>query len=222
MTMGNEMMGKKTILFLHGFASSGQSTKARYFGEKFEALPLGEYHAIDFNPTPKDFEYVTTTGLIDRLRQYVLDRDLRTVSIIGSSYGGLVAIHYAHRFGGVERMLLLAPGLRWLSGGLSDGQLEAWKRAGALPVSHKAFQKEILVRYGLQVDGSRYVEPILPATPMTIIHGKSDTTVPIHDSRAYAVEHPERVQLIEVEADHDLNGHLDLIWEYVQSFLLGI
>ncbi len=26
--------------------------------------------------------------------------------------------------------------------------------------------------------------------------------------------------LIEVEADHDLNGHLDLIWDSVQSFLL--
>lgn len=119
-------------------------------------------------------------------------------------------------------MLLLAPGLRWLSGGLSGEQLEMWKRAGALPVTHNAFQKEILVRYDLQVDGSRYIQPVLPASPMTIIHGRNDTTVAIDDSRAYAVEHPERVQLIEVEADHDLNGHLDLIWEYVQSFLLGI
>jgi len=27
--------------------------------------------------------------------------------------------------------------------------------------------------------------------------------------------------LIEVNADHDLNDHLDFIWEYVQSFLSG-
>jgi pimeloyl-ACP methyl ester carboxylesterase len=196
MTMGDEMMGKKTILFLHGFASSGQSTKARYFGEKFRALPEIEYNAIDFNPTPNDFEYVTTTGLIDRLRQYVLDRDLRRISIIGSSYGGLVAVHYAHRFGGVERMLLLAPGLRWLSGGLTEEHLEAWKKAGALPVSHAAFQKEIPVRYDLQVDGVRYLEPISPAAPMTIIHGRSDTTAPTDDSRAYAVAYPERSALL--------------------------
>ena len=214
-------MDKMAILFLHGFASSGQSTKAQYFSEKMKELPQVDYHAIDFNPTPRDFEYVTTTGLIDRLRQYVLDRQLGVFSIIGSSFGGLVAIHYAQRFGGVEKMLLLAPGLRWLSGGLSEEELEAWRKAGATPVSHGAFQEEILVRYDLQVDGLRYLEPIQPATPMTIIHGRNDATVPTDDSRAYALKYPDKVRLIEVEADHDLNDHLDLIWDSVQSFLLG-
>jgi pimeloyl-ACP methyl ester carboxylesterase len=119
------MGGKVTkVLYLQGFASSGQSTKARYFGEKLKAFPRVEFHIVDFNPTPKDFEYVTTTGLINRLRQYVLDHHLENNSIIGSSYGELVALHYAHRFGGVEKMLLLAPGLTWLSGGLSEKELE--------------------------------------------------------------------------------------------------
>jgi pimeloyl-ACP methyl ester carboxylesterase len=219
---GDKVMEEKTILFVHGFASSGQSTKAQYFRGKLKALSQVEYYAIDFNPTPRDFEYVTTTGLINRLRQFVLDRQLGKFSIIGSSYGGLVAIHYARRFGGVEKMLLLAPGLRWLSGGLSEEQLEVWRQAGAAPVSHGAFQEEILVRYDLQVDGLRYLEPIPPATPMTIIHGRSDTTVPTDDSRAYALQYPDKVQLIEVEADHDLNCHLDLIWDSVRAFLLGI
>lgn len=221
MTMDGELMGRRTILFLHGFASSAQSVKARYFGRRLGVLPHIDYHAVDFNPTPQDFEYVTTTGLVNRLRQYVLDRNLGAFAIIASSYGGLVALHYAHRFGGVERMLLLAPGLRWLSGGLSEDQLEAWKQAGAAPVYHKAFQEEVPVQYDLQVDGIRYMKPILPATAITIIHGRSDTTVPIGDSRAYAQEHPDLVRLLEVDATHDLNGHLDLAWEYVQSFLLG-
>lgn len=215
------MSGRTTILYLHGFSSSGQSTKSLYFRDRLKTLPGTDYHTIDFNPTPKDFEYVTTTGLINRLRQYVLDHHLGNLNIIGSSYGGLVAVHYAHRFGGVERMLLLAPALRWLSGGLSEEQLRAWQEAGAAPVSHEAFQDEILVRYDLQVDGLGYLEPIPPSTPMTIIHGKSDRTVPIEDSRAYAVEYPDKVELVEVEADHDLNSHLGLIWDYVQSRLLS-
>ena len=213
-------MEQRTVLYLHGFTSSGRSTKARYFREKFKAFPQVEFHAIDFNPTPTDFEYVTTTGRINRLRQYVLDHDLGDVSIIGSSYGGLIALHYAHRFGGVERMLLLAPGLTWLSGGLSEKELEQWKKAGAAPVFHNAFEGEIPIRYDLQVDGLRYLEPVPPAAPITIIHGHNDKTVPIEPSRAYAANFPDQVHLIEVDADHNLNGHLELIWEHVQSFLL--
>ncbi len=213
-------MEKKTVVLVHGFASSGQSTKARYLKEQFKAFPQVGFHAVDFNPTPKDFEYVTTTGRISRLRQYVLDHDLGNISIIGSSYGGLIALHYAHRFGGVEKMLLLAPGVTWLSGGLSEKELERWKEAGAAPVFHNAFEGEIPIRYDLQVDGLRYLEPIPPAAPITIIHGHNDDIVPIEPIRVYAANFPDSVHLIEVDADHNLNGHLDFIWGYVESFLL--
>ena len=213
-------MAKQTVLYLHGFASSGQSTKARYFREKFGTSPQVEYQAVDFNPTPQDFEYITTTGLINRLRQYALDYRLGDVHLIASSYGGLIALHYAHRFGGVERMLLLAPGLFWLSGGLSAEGLKEWEQAGAVPVHHEAFRREIPIRYDLQVDGLRYLEPVPPPVPILIIHGQDDTTVPIDHSRAYAAHFPDQVQLVEVGAEHDLNGHLEVIWKYVQSFLL--
>jgi len=220
---------KKKILYLHGFASSAQSTKARYFRKKFKAFQV-EFHAVDFNPTPRDFEYLTTTGLINRLRQYVLDHHLENINIIiiGSSYGGLIALHYAHRFGGyahrfggVEKMLLLAPGLTWLSGGLEKEALEQWKKAGAAPVFHHAFEQEIPVRYDLQTDGLCYLDPVPPVVPITIIHGHNDKTVPIEPSRTYATDFPDSVRLIEVDADHDLNGHLEYIWEYAHSFLLG-
>ena len=210
----------KTIILLHGFTSSGQSTKARYFREKLKAFPQVQFHAIDFNPTPADFEYVTTTGRINRLRQYVLDHDLENVIIIGSSYGGLIALHYAHRFGGVEKMLLLAPGLTWLSWGLSEKELEQWEKTGAAPFLHRAFGKEVPIKYYVQVNGLRYLEPIPPASPTIIIHGRSDKTVPIEPARVYAADFADSVRLIEVDADHDLNDHLELIWEYVKSFLL--
>jgi pimeloyl-ACP methyl ester carboxylesterase len=35
------------------------------------------------------------------VRQYILDRELTDVSLIGSSMGGLVGLNYAHRFGDV-------------------------------------------------------------------------------------------------------------------------
>ena len=116
-------MKRKTILHLHGFASSAHSTKAQFLREKVEAIPEVDFHAIDLNPTPRDFETMTVTGCINRLRQYVLDYRLGTVCVTASSMGALVGLNYAHRFGGhlfggVEKMFLLAPALVWLSGGL--------------------------------------------------------------------------------------------------------
>jgi pimeloyl-ACP methyl ester carboxylesterase len=163
---------------------------------------------------------MTTTGLINRVRQYVLDHALERISIIGSSYGGLIALQYAHRFGGVEKMLLLAPALTWLSGGLDEEALAGWKQTGVAPVYHYAFERELPVRYDLQADGLGYLEPVPPAAPTTIIHGYNDKTVPIEPSRTYVADFADLVHLIEIDADHDLNDHLDYVWRYVQFFLL--
>ncbi len=185
-------------------------------------LPDVVFRAIDFCPTPIDFEYMTTTGMINRLRQYVLDHALERVSIIGSSHGGLTAMHYAHRFGGIERMLLLAPVLRWLSGDPTQKELIQWRQTGVANVFHFAFRKDLPLRYDFEADGDGYAEFAPPGIPTLIIHGQRDTSVPIENSRQYALTYPDKVQLIEVDADHDLNGHLPLIWEHVQSFLLDV
>jgi len=52
------------------------------------------------------------------------------------------------------------------------------------------------------------------------LRSENDKTVPIEPARAYAADFPNSVRLIEVAADHDLNSHLEFIWEYVESFLL--
>ena len=217
-----EIMGEKTILFLHGFASSVRSTKAQYLDQQLALSAEAVFRAMDFCPTPKDFEYMTTTGMINRLRQYVLDHALERISIIGSSFGGLSAMHYAHRFGGIERMLLLAPVLRWLSGRLNEKELTQWRETGVASVFHFGFGKDLPLRYSFEVDGSGYVEFVPPGIPTLIIHGQRDTSVPVEDSRKYALKHADKVQLIEVDADHDLNSVLPLIWEHVQSFLLNV
>jgi hypothetical protein len=214
------MMNGKAILYLHGFLSSAQSAKARYLEEQLASFPEVAFHAIDFNPSPEDFTYMTITGRIARLRQYVLDHQLEGMRFVGSSLGGLIALHYAHRFGGVERMLLLAPALTWLSNAVSEADRIQWEKAGAAPIRHPAFAQEVPLRYDIQRDGHRYQDPVPPAAPTTIIHGVDDETVPVDDSRSYASAHPGDVHLVEVSATHDLNDHLDRIWEHVQSFLL--
>lgn len=119
-------------------------------------------------------------------------------------------------------MLLLAPALSWQAVRLSPDELTQWKEVGTTSLFHPAFGEEVPLRYDLQIDGHRYRDTVPPPAPVTIIHGRDDKTVPIYHSRAYASTYPDSVCLVEMDADHDLNDHLYLIWEYAQSFLLMI
>ena len=211
----------RTVLYLHGFASSAYGTKAEYFRGRFGAFPEVEFGALDFNPTPADFEYLTVTGMVNRLRQYVLDHEVGSLCFIASSLGALVGLHYGHRFGGVGRMLLLAPALSWSSLGLAEEDLRRWEEAGVAPVFHYAFEEEVPLRYDFQADGLRYRETVPPSASVMIVHGDHDEVVPIGNSRGYAAAFPDRARLVEVDSDHRLNDRLDVIWGYVRSFLLG-
>ncbi len=213
-------MKQKTIIFLHGFASSGQGIKAQFLQKKCRSIPGLDFHAFDFSPTPRDFEYMTVTGMINRLRQYILDRQLENVRLIGSSMGALVALNYAHRFGGVVNLLLLAPALAYRSG-IDRTEAKQWQETGTGPVSHYAFDKEVPLRYEFEEDGLKYADPVPPPVKMMIVHGRSDAILPIAGSRAYAANYPQKVQLVEVDSDHRLNDQLDLIWQQVVVFSLG-
>lgn len=214
-------MAKRAILFLHGFASSDQARKAQYLRQKLGRDARAGFYAISFNPTLTDFEWMTPTGMIDRARQYVIDHDLGPLSLIGSSLGGLVGVHYAHRYGNVEGMLLLAPILRWPSTWDSESVMARWEEEGTIPVSHYALPGQPRLRFDFQVDGRRYGEWVPPAAPTVIIHGRDDTVVPITGSREYAERYPGGVRLVELkEAGHDLNDHLPAIWEQVQHLLV--
>jgi predicted esterase YcpF (UPF0227 family) len=84
------------LIYLHGFASSAGGSKAQYLRPRLAERSDATFHAVEFSPTPADFEHLTITGMINRLRQYILDRELTDVCLIGSSMGGLVGLNYAH------------------------------------------------------------------------------------------------------------------------------
>jgi len=209
------------LLFLHGFASSANGRKPQFLRPLLANLPDVTFHALDFSPTPIDFTYLTVTGMINRLRQYILDHALNAVSLIGSSMGGLVALHYAQRFGGVARLLLLSPALTYLSGERVGMSLAQWQASGVGEVFHFGFNRPVPLHYDLEVDGRFYHIAPPPPAAITIIHGTQDEVVSITASREYAVRYADQVQLIEVEAGHDINAHLPLIWEVTQQFLLN-
>lgn len=212
-------MTTQSVILLHGFASSSGGTKARYLREQFATLPDIDFHAFDFNPTPRDFEWMTITGMINRLRQHILDHDPARLTLIGSSMGALVALNYAHRFGQIKQLILLAPALAYLSGLRTDEEEDAWRTRGTGNVFHYAFERPLPLRYDLQIDGRFFATPPPPPAPVTLVHGRQDDVIPIQHSRDYATRYPARVTLHEFDADHTLNAHLDAIWRILTNLL---
>src|SRR5205823_8901156 len=94
------------IFYLHGFASSPQSTKVQYFMNMLAGLGI-EMRCPDFNQP--DFRTMTMTRMLEQL-----GRDIETapgsVALMGSSLGGVLAIFAAARFAArVDRVVLFAP-----------------------------------------------------------------------------------------------------------------
>jgi hypothetical protein len=207
-------------LYLHGFASSPQGDKAKFLREKYQELQDQRFLAVNFNPTREDFRRMTITGMINRLRQYILDHELEEPRLIGSSLGGLVSLRYAADYP-TGRLLLLAPLLAYQSLNMSDQALAMWEKQDTLEIDHYAYPGKIPLGYRFHEDGLNYQEMIQPAAEIMILHGRNDERVPIEDSRYYAEKYPEQVQLIEVESDHRLADQQARIWELIREFLLN-
>src|ERR1700684_3621098 len=95
------------IVYLHGFASSPESGKARFFAQKF-----GELGAPFVAPQldQGDFEGLTITGQLKVVEKAVGDEP---AVVMGSSLGGYLAALFAARSVQVEKLVLLAPAFQF-------------------------------------------------------------------------------------------------------------
>ena len=209
------MSDKPNVIYLHGFASSSKNSKAEWLRLKNENDPTVNFYAFDFNPTPADFSRMTITGMVNRLRQYILDFELKQPLLVGSSLGGLVALHYACLFGGIPHILLLAPALRFNFGNHQESN-DA-KAKGYREVFHYAFNQNLPLYHSFSADARQYKDYIQPPVPVTILHGRQDEVVPIRSSRFYEKKYPKQVSLVEVDSDHRMGDQVDLIWAWIKK-----
>src|SRR5690242_10363457 len=85
-----------TDFYLHGFASSSQSTKAAFFRERLAARNV-PVTTPDFNEP--DFTSLTMTRMLDQLGRQIAAAGDGPIALMGSSLGGTLAILAAARFG---------------------------------------------------------------------------------------------------------------------------
>ena len=80
------------VIYLHGFASSAQSSKAQFFAGKFAELGI-PLVAPDLNAP--DFGTLTVTRMLDEVGTVLAQGEPGPVVLMGSSLGGFVAWHAA-------------------------------------------------------------------------------------------------------------------------------
>lgn len=216
------------FVYLHGFASSPNSAKARYIRDRFAELNIKvDIPDLNFG----DFSHLTITRQINQVAS-IISADGKgdteqsppqstPVTLIGSSLGGLTAAHLAQQYPQVQRLILLAPAFGFLShwlAQLGDAQVRLWQKEKYLMVYHYGEGRSLPLSYDFLTDAAQYQEEILQRPISTLIlHGKNDEVIPIQASRAFAKSRPW-VELVELESDHTLGNVLTEIWQAIYQF----
>ena len=128
------------FIYLHGFASGPNSSKAQAFKKRFEKLNI-TFHVPDLQED--DFENLTLSRQI-RLVQNIIDRDKRKkFGLIGSSMGGYLASLIAQTRDSVKALYLMAPGFNFLNRWRATLNLSK-STQDLIPVFHYRYNKEVL------------------------------------------------------------------------------
>ncbi|MDZ4832227.1 MAG: YqiA/YcfP family alpha/beta fold hydrolase [Candidatus Melainabacteria bacterium] len=211
-------MSQFDFIYLHGFASSPKSKKAKFFDEHLRECGITAC-VPDLN-TPS-FRELTLTNQIDLVGSLLNEH--KNQIAIGSSMGGLVATLSALRFPSIKALILLAPGFgiekRWMQ--LVDAdKRNVWKEDGAIDVFHYASERNESLGYSFVEDLETYSTRNIQVTiPTLILHGINDDVVPVSESHHFAKQNSEFAKLIELNDGHELATSLPEIWQASKEFL---
>jgi hypothetical protein len=209
-----------SIFYLHGFASSAQSTKAAYLGERLRPHGIA-LQCPDFNQP--DFATLTLTRMLDQLDREISALGQEPAVLVGSSLGGTLAVLAAAAFGPrVDRLVLLAPAVMFAKEGhhlLPAERIAEWRRLGRLPFFHYADNAERMLNFAFYEDSFRY-NPFDTRfrQPALVFQGLRDQSVDPGTVEAFAATRPN-VALSLLDDDHQLKKSLPRIWEDVSAFL---
>ena len=213
------------LFYLHGFASSPASGKAAFFGERLARYGL-DLQRPDFNLP--DFSTLTITRMLDQLDEAIARLEPGPVVLIGSSLGGFVAIHAAVRRAGrdeahpIAALVLLAPAVDFGSdrdAHLGPDEIRQWRLDTWHEVFHYGYGRSERVHVGLYEDAHRYdALGVRASVPTLVFQGSVDEVVNPRSVVRYAALHPTaRLRL--VPDGHQLQQHMDFMWDEMASFL---
>jgi pimeloyl-ACP methyl ester carboxylesterase len=205
-----------SIIYLHGFASSPNSKKARIFRDRFASLGVD---ILVPDLASEGFHNLTVSGQLQVIESAAAGQ---RISLIGSSLGGYLAALYAARHPEVDKLVLMAPAFgfarRWEEE-LGPAVVEQWRATGSREVMNYATGGPSTLGWQFLEDARRHEEEPAILQPCLIYHGVHDDVVPVEASRAFARTRT-CCELREVDSNHELLDVVDEIWESSRAFLL--
>jgi uncharacterized protein len=208
-----------TVFYLHGFASSPDSTKVGYFSERFRERGI-DIRCPDFNQP--DFATLTLTRMLDRLGAE-LSKAPPPATLIGSSLGGTLAVLAAAKYPTrVDRLVLMAPAVMFAKPGhhlLPPERVDEWRRRGALPFFHYAYNEQRDLNFTFYEDSLRHDAFGAAFTqPTLVFQGLRDASVDYRTVEAFAKPR-SNVTLSLLDDDHQLIASLPRMWTDMRAFL---
>ena len=211
------------VFYLHGFASSPQSSKATFFSERLAAHGI-RMECPDLNHP--DFATLTVSRMLRQLDTRLTALPPGEVVLIGSSLGGFVAIEAAARLAHpghpVTRLVLLAPAVeleweKWSE--LMSAGIDGWRASGEIDVFHYGFEENRRLRFAFYEDAAQYRPSARRLSqPLLIFQGRHDESVSPDSVERFAAAQP-RATLHMLEDGHQLKNSLPFIWERTAAAL---
>lgn len=207
-----------TAIYLHGFASSPESSKAIRLAKALESIGVPTL-IPDLNQP--EFRTLTVTRMIRQVREVMDD----AVVLIGSSLGAFVALNTAAADNRVKGLVLLAPALDFGAderGEIGTVKIADWKRRGSADVFHYAWNRPERLDYALYEDAHRYdAFAIQPEIPVLVFQGSRDTVVNPATVERWAAARPA-VRLVVLDDDHQLQASIDAIAGETKLFVRSL
>jgi len=209
------------VVYLHGFASSPESSKATRFERELTARGVG-FSCPDLNLPA--FETLTVTRMLADSARATDAAPAGPIALVGSSLGAFVAVHAAalDTARRIDRLILLAPALDF--GGnrlrqLGEHGIDEWRRRGSLEVFHHALGQPREVGFALYQDAARYdAFALTEGLPTLVYQGRHDELVAPAMVARWASTRPN-VELHLVDDGHQLSESMDEIWTRAEHFL---
>lgn len=214
----------RNVLYLHGFASSPNSTKAALLRDRLARFGIA-LRAPDLNEP--DFSTLTVTRMLEQTARELGRLPAGPVALVGSSLGGFVAVHAAGRHDPsapvpIVRLILLAPAFEFGTNRmrrLGPGGIDRWKATERLEVFHYGYGEAREVHYELYEDAQRYDAFSLTFdVPTVIIYGTRDESVDPASVERWA-RGRSTVTLRLVDDGHQLANSLEVIWQETEKAL---